>query len=121
MEFKNSEISSRIELDDGTVLDRCYHCREMWADRNKRGIEGGPKCEGCKVDLDYQNRDAAEVYMASRQQYVTRSRGMEGDVVIDIRNSEIESAMRMKGVSDQWTCLGKVRRVFHHFLAERNR
>lgn len=120
IEFSNSEARSRITLDDGTVLDRCYHCQVMWEDRNERGVIGGPECEGCKVDLLPENHEAAEVYMMSRRQYVTRSRGMEGDVVIDISIPAIKATMDALGVENQRGCLVKVQRVFHHFLAERN-
>ncbi|MHB8110494.1 MAG: hypothetical protein ACYDHW_10740 [Syntrophorhabdaceae bacterium] len=90
----------------------------MWKDRNERGIKGEPDCDGCKEILLPQNHDAAEVYMMSRRQYVTRSRGMEGDIVIDISIPAVKATMDALGVQDQGKCLVKVRRVFHHFLKE---
>lgn len=59
-----------------------------------------------------ENQDAAEIYLISRGQVITR--GMDG-MIFDIDNQAIESAMRMKEVKNRWDCLIKVRRVFHHF------
>lgn len=54
--------------------------------------------------------------MATRGQVITR--GMDG-VVTDISVPAIESAMRIRGVDNQWDCLVKVQKLFHHVLAER--
>jgi hypothetical protein len=121
VEYFDAETSSRIILDDGTVLDRCYHCREGWKGRNERGERGAPQCEGCKVALFAENEDAAAVYMITRRQVITRSRGMDGDVVIDISVPAVKAAMDAFKITDQGECLKKVQRTFHHFLAERER
>jgi hypothetical protein len=67
-----------------------------------------------------ENRNAAEVYIMCRGQKITRSRGMEGDVVVDISIPAVKDCMDAFGVRDQRECLVKVWRVFHHFLAERS-
>jgi len=65
-----------------------------------------------------ENEETAQVYMASRGQVITRSRGMDGDMVTDISILAVESAMRIFNVKDQADCLSKVRRTFYHFLKE---
>jgi hypothetical protein len=117
VELVDIEASSRIELEGGGVLTRCDQCKSMHAERNPPTV---PPCEGCTVDLMPENRDAAEVYLMCRRQYVTRSRGMEGDMVIDISIPAIKATMDALGVEDQGACLVKVQKVFHFFLAERS-
>lgn len=60
------------------------------------------------------NRDAAEIFLVSRGQVITR--GMDG-MIVDIDNKAVESAMRVRGAKDPWDCLIKVRQVFHARLA----
>jgi hypothetical protein len=117
VEFVDEQASSRVELSDGTVLDKCSQCRELWQERNQRGIEGDPPCSTCQVNLDPENAEVAEVYMTCRGQVITR--GMDGQI-IDISLPAVESAMRMIGVQDQRKCLAMVRRVFYHFLEGQN-
>ena len=62
-----------------------------------------------------ENEEAAQVYMASRGQVITR--GMER-VIVDISIPAIESAMRIFNVQEQADCLQKIRRTFYHFLKE---
>jgi len=75
-----------------------------------------PPCEMCWVDLLPQNKQAAQIYFVSRGQRIIA--GMGGQTV-DIDNNAIFGAMDRYpgGIEDQWTCLGKVRSAFHHFLA----
>jgi hypothetical protein len=69
------------------------------------------------VELADENEDAAAIYMMTRRQTITTPAG-EGKVFIDLSIPAVESAMRIRGVRDQWGCLEKVRRCFHHFLNE---
>lgn len=121
MGFTDDQASSRIILDEGTenerVLTKCDQCQQMWKERNERGIEGDPPCISCRVDLLPENHDAAQVYMATRGQVITR--GMEG-VIVDISIPAVESAMRIFNVKDQADCLQKVRRTFYAMLKEGN-
>lgn len=124
MEFTDDQTSSRIILDEGTehetVLTKCDQCKQMWKERNERGIEGGPPCISCRVDLLPENHDAAQIYMATRGQVITRNKGMEVDMVTDISIPAVESAMRIFNVKDQADCLQKVRRTFYAMLKEGN-
>ena len=114
MKFADFQASSTFEL-DGVVMSACEKCRMDYAERTPPG----PPCESCRVELVSENEDAAEVYMMTRWQYVTRHNG-KFDVVVDISIPAVESAMRIKKVRDQEGCLNKVRRTFHHFLDEMN-
>ena len=51
--------------------------------------------------------------MTCRRQVITRSRGMDGDIVIDISVPAIKDCMDVFGVTDSRACLLKVRRAFH--------
>ncbi|PKN20882.1 MAG: hypothetical protein CVU71_03635 [Deltaproteobacteria bacterium HGW-Deltaproteobacteria-6] len=66
-----------------------------------------------------ENQEVAEIYMLVRRQYVTRHNG-KFDYIVDVSIPAIESAMRAKGVKDQWSCLTRVRKLFHHFLEDQN-
>lgn len=75
MEFADEQASSRVVLEEGTpnerVLTKCDQCREMWRERNARGVEGEPNCGECWVDLMEENRDAAHIYQLCRRQVIT--------------------------------------------------
>jgi len=86
----------------------------MYAERKPPGT---PPCESCRVELKVENEDAAEVYMMTRRQYVTRHNGRY-DHVVDIDIPAVKTVMDLYGVGDQKTCLLKVRSIFHHFLKE---
>jgi hypothetical protein len=89
-------------------LPTCPACTELYGWREP---PEQPPCETCRIELEADNYEAADIYLISRGQVITR--GMDG-MIWDIDNQAIESAMRMKGVKDPWNCLIKVRRVFHH-------
>lgn len=115
MEFADDCASSRVELDDGRVLSKCDQCREMWTDRNARGITGEPPCETCRVDLLPENEQAATVFRAVRNQVITVFNG-ERNVVIDLNYPAVKMIMDLYGVKDQRNCFEKVIGTFHHFL-----
>jgi len=75
-----------------------------------------PPCETCRVDLLLENKQAAEVYMVTRSQFITAGMGQ----VIDISIPAVKIIMDLYpgGISDQWKCLSKVRAAFHHFKPE---
>jgi len=68
MQFVNSQAASRITLDTGRIITKCDSCREMWAERNARGVEGKPPCEECIVELLPENSIAAQIYQKVRGQ-----------------------------------------------------
>jgi len=115
VEFADTEASSRITLEDGRVLTRCDQCREMWIDRNARGIPGDPPCDTCWVDLLDTNRGAVDVFMLTRRQVVTADQGQ----IVDISIPAIKIAMDLYEIKNQKECLLKVRRLFHHFEQKR--
>ena len=94
----------------------CDQCEATYAERIP---PGEPPCDGCRVDLLPQNKEAAEIYFVSRGQKIVA--GMEGQT-IDIDNNAIFGAMDRYpgGIKDQWRCLGKVRHAFNHFLEIEN-
>lgn len=117
MEFADSQASSTIEYDDGTIFTKCDLCREMWQERNSRGVDGSPPCDTCRVELMPDNEEAAKIYLMTRRQVITA--GMEGRA-IDIFIPSVESAMRVCKVIDQERCLMKVMKTFHHFMRAEN-
>jgi hypothetical protein len=88
----------------------CDQCRTNHA---KRGEE--PPCETCWVDLLPENHEAAEVYMATRNQFITAGMGQ----VVDISIPALKIIMDLYGVQDQKKCLHKVRATFHHFMKDK--
>lgn len=110
VEFSDEQARSRITYDDGTVSTKCDQCRATYAERNP---PQEPPCETCWVDLMPENRQAAEVYMINRSQYITAGMGQP----VDINNLAIFGTMDRYpgGIKNQWKCLQKVRAVFHHF------
>jgi len=92
----------------------CEGCKEIYGARNP---PEQPPCSTCRTELYPENEDAAQVYMATRGQVITR--GMEG-VIVDISIPAIESAMRIFNVKDKVDCLQKVRRTFYAMLKEGN-
>ena len=114
MEFADDQASSRVTLDDGRVLSKCDQCREMWAERNARGIIGEPPCSTCQVELIPGNEQAARVFRMVRNQVITFHNG-RNDTVIDLNYPAVKMIMDLYGVKNQRDCFEKVLRVFHHF------
>lgn len=94
-------------------MTKCDQCRGAYAERNP---PEEPPCETCYVDLMPENRAAADIYMLSKNQIITAGMGQP----IDINNQAIFGAMDRYPylIRDQWSCLLKVRSVFHHFLGQ---
>lgn len=111
--------ASRITLEDGHVLTKCDQCRTMWRERNERGVDGAPPCETCRVDLDPENHEAAEIFNLVQGQVITRHNGRY-DEIIDLNYPAVKIVMDLHGVRDQMGVFNKVLRVFHYFL-EANR
>jgi len=61
-----------------------------------------------------ENKEAAEVYMMTRNQVVTAGMGQP----IDISISAVKTVMDLWGVRDQKKCLSRVISTFHHFNKE---
>lgn len=121
VEFANLEASSRITLDDGTILTRCDQCRAMWKERNERGIEGEPPCDGCQVDLLEENVDAAKVFLSVRNQVIFYFNG-EHNREYDINHTAIWAYIDHypKKLEKPFELFERVLDTYHHFLRERN-
>lgn len=111
MQFIDSQVASRIEFDDGTVLTKCDQCRQMYAERIPPGI---PPCESCWIELREENKDIARIYLEVRDQVITAGMGE----VVDINILAVIKLMDLYGIKNQLECLKKIRRTFHHFLSE---
>jgi len=71
----------------------------------------------CRVDLLEENEDAAAIYMRTRGQVISANVG-NGRMAVYLSIPAVESAMRIKGIADQWECLGRVMRLFDHFRGQ---
>ena len=89
----------------------------MWAERNQRGIEGSPPCDGCMVELAEENDEAARIYQIVCGQIRTRFNG-QYDEVVDLDFSAVKVAMDLYQIRDQRGCFDKIRKTFHHFINE---
>jgi hypothetical protein len=92
----------------------CDQCR---AAKAKCDPPAEPPCATCWVELMAENRQAAEVYMITQNQFITVGMGQ----VVDISIPAVKIVMDLCGVQDQKKCLSKVRAVFHHFLKKQGR
>jgi len=108
VQYVDDQSASRIELDDGTVIPKCDQCRQMYAERKPPGI---PPCDTCRVELKFENEEAANIYMLTRRQVVTAGMGQ----IIDINTQAVKIEMDIQGVGRQKECSAKVRRAFQHF------
>jgi hypothetical protein len=84
---------------------------------SERTPPGTPPCKTCRVELSAENEDVANVFIMTRDQVITAAMGE----VIDISIPAIKTVMDLFGVKDQKGCLLRVIRVFHHFLAKKNK
>ncbi|MEN6615114.1 MAG: hypothetical protein ABFD12_01010 [Syntrophorhabdus sp.] len=96
------------------MLTKCDQCREMWAERNARGVEGDPPCEICRIELAPENEEIAEVYFQSRSQVIAT----QGQVV-SLNVCAVKIIMDLLEIKDQRKCLRRVMQAFHHDLAKR--
>jgi len=71
------------------------------------------------VDLLPENEDVADVFMAVRGQIlsaeISKNRRM-----ITLSIPAVESAIRMKGIRDQWSCLQTIMLAWHYLRAEQD-
>ncbi len=73
------------------------------------------------VVLMEENKEAAEIYMLTRGQVITRmvmDNMCVRTQIIDINIQAIKSAMDIMGTRNPKECLLKVEKTFHHFLKE---
>ena len=108
IEFTEDQTRSRIKYPDGTISSKCDQCREAYGERTP---PEEPPCAKCWVDLMPENRQAAEVYMVTRNQLITAGMGQ----AIDISIPAVKIVMDLWQVSDQKKCLSKVLAAFDHF------
>jgi hypothetical protein len=98
----------------------CDQCRETWVERNQRGIEGEPDCDGCKVELKKENRIAAHIYQLVRGQQIFLFNG-ERNIEYDISHPAIWSAIDHypRQIISPWDVFEKVLHVYHIISGER--
>ena len=89
----------------------------MWADRNSRGIEGSPPCDGCKIELMPENAEAIGIFQIVRRQLLVSGMGQP----IDINHIAIHEAMRLYDVEDKKTCFNKVIKLGSWLIAKLNK
>lgn len=77
-----------------------------------------PPCDTCRVDLMPENRQAAEVYLITRNQVITAGMGEPVDISIPAICNIMDRYPG--GIKDQWKCLHKVRFAFHHFIDKKD-
>ena len=116
MEFADDQISSRITLENGTVITKCEQCKKAYSERNP---PEEPPCRTCRVELLPENMDAAAVYRAVRGQVISIFNG-ERSVIVDINHHAIHLAMDRMGITDKRGVFDKVVGCFHYFLKEKN-
>lgn len=105
MEFCEDQASSRIELENGTIITKCDQCRQMWKERNERGIEGEPPCKECWTEPFEENEDAFKIF------FLTRSQLIMGQSPIDVNHLAIYSAMDLYDIKNRRECFEKVMKL----------
>ena len=110
--------SSRLTLEDGTIVTACDNCKEVYKQR-----KAAPPCETCMVELMPENYDAMKVYMDCRNQKIFEMKlaenGMPYSQLIDINITAVKDSMWIHRVKDREECLSKVKRAFYHFESQR--
>jgi hypothetical protein len=89
----------------------------MHRERRERGVDSWPPCEGCRVDLDPENAEAAFIFQTVQGQVITRHNGLHDDV-LDLNHLAIKAVMDLYGVREQRRTFEKVLRAFHYFLEQ---
>jgi len=117
MEQNELEASSRIVLDDGTILTRCDQCRQMYSERKP---PGEPPCDTCRVELRQENADAARIFGIVRGQILTRFNG-EVDVIIGLNHLAIWAAIDEYRIKDRIGTFEKVIWLFHALEHKENK
>lgn len=115
--FCDEQLSSRLVRDDGTVIEACDRCREIY---KKRMIPSEPPCETCRVDLMEENETAARIFQTVRGQVRTMWNG-EQDIVFDLDHCAVWATIDAYRVSDRVGMFDKIRHCFFHFLNEERR
>jgi hypothetical protein len=77
-----------------------------------------PECGACRVELRPENEEAAAVFMLCRSQVITIG---EHGQPIDVNIQAVKVVMDLHGVTDQKTCLHRVRSLWHAVEAERRK
>ena len=94
----------------------CPACREMWKERNKRGIPGEPDCASCRVDALPENVDASKIFNIVRYQLIMGPSG-----AIDLNHLAIHKAMDVEDVKDKKKCFDKVRQLGAWWVSRLNK
>lgn len=77
-----------------------------------------PPCDGCMVDLDPENEDAAKIFQLVQGQIITRHNGQH-DEIIDLNYPAVKIMMDLYQIRNQRDTFERVLSVFHFFLNER--
>jgi len=105
------QTASSLTLEDGTVVSGCDRCKETYANSSSKKA---PPCDTCRVELLEENKEAAHVFMMSRNQCLSLDKH-----IIDISIPAVKIIMDLYKVQDQMRCLMKVLKVFHFCLNKR--
>lgn len=121
MRFSDSWAASKIVLDDGRVITKCDQCREVWAERNQRGVDGSPPCDECRVNLKKENEIPAEIYRLVRGQVRFYFNG-ECSKVADIDHNAVWNMIDHypKRISDPWKVFNRIIHTYHSLKKEQD-
>lgn len=86
----------------------------MYAERTPPGT---PPCESCRVELRWENEDAARIYRMIRGQVITRHNGRH-DTIMDLNHVALWAAIDGYGIRDRIGTFERVLTVFHFFQNE---
>lgn len=127
MRSADKKAASDMVLDNGTVITECDRCREMWKERNDRGVEGDPPCKGCDFDPEIQsqlmdeNLCAAKIFLSVRDQVLMYFNG-EYQREYDINHTAVWGMIDHfpRHIEKPFEVFELVVSVYRHFLKERN-
>lgn len=89
----------------------------MWSERNQRGIEGEPPCDGCLIDLNPENVDAVNIFQVVRYQLIVGGMGTP----MDINHLAVHEAIRTYEIKNPKTCFEKVCRLSRWWISKLNK
>ena len=97
--FSDDQASSRVELEDGTIITKCGQCREIYSERIP---PEEPPCDTCRVEPMEENLDAFKIFGIARAQFIMGANGP-----IEINHLAIDAAIKREGIEDK-DCFNKV-------------
>jgi len=120
------QSASRVTLNDGTVISKCDECRQVWKERNERGVAGQPICdtgefcEAYPVTLLPQNSIPANIYQRIKGQVIFYFNG-EVDKEYDLNHVALWNMIDHwpEHISNKFEIFDLVLHCYHTFLRER--